>query len=109
MSYVSFDLETTIRTTLKRKANPFYDINRIVAIGHKRKGGTGNTGRYFQTGLDDTSNYVGGAPDGWLAGLCEGTQFLVGFNIKFDILHAICQGPRNRMAWIEFIDRGGMV
>jgi len=109
MSYVSFDLETTIRATLKRKANPFYNLNRIVAIGHKRKGDAKNSGRYFTTGRDEDNNYVGGAPDGWLKELCYGAQYLVGFNIKFDILHAICQGPQNRMAWIEFIDRGGMV
>lgn len=109
MSYVSFDLETTIRISLKRKANPFYNLNRIVAIGHKRKGDTSNIGRYFATGKNEDGEYVGGAPDGWLADLCYGTQYLVGFNIKFDILHAICQGPRNRQAWIEFIDRGGSV
>jgi DNA polymerase-1 len=109
MSFASFDLETTIRETLKRKANPFYNLNRIVAIGYKRKGDAKNTGLYFATGKDFDGEYIGGAPDGWLRDLCEGTQYLVGFNIKFDILHAICQGPLNRQAWIEFIDRGGLV
>lgn len=109
MSFVSFDLETTIRTMLKRKANPFYNLNRIVAIGYKRKGDSKNTGRYFATGKDEESKYTGGAPDGWLAEILEGSQYAVGFNIKFDILHAICQGPLNRMAWIKFIDQGGMV
>lgn len=109
MSYVSFDLETTIKAVLKRKANPFYNLNRIVAIGHKRKGDLTNTGRYFNTGKDMDGEYFGGAPDGWLRDLLDCTQYAVGFNIKFDILHAICQGPRNRQAWIEYIDRGGMV
>jgi DNA polymerase I len=109
MSYVSFDLETTTRSTLKRKANPFYNLNRIVAIGHKRKGDASNTGRYFATGKNEDGDYVGGAPDGWLKDLCYNAQYLVGFNIKFDILHAICQGPLNRQAWIEYVDRGGMV
>jgi DNA polymerase-1 len=109
VSFASFDLETTIRETLKRKANPFYNLNRIVAIGYKRKGDAKNTGLYFATGKDLDGEYIGGAPDGWLRDLCEGTQYLVGFNIKFDILHAICQGPLNRQAWIEFIDRGGLV
>lgn len=109
MSYVAFDLETTIRTTLKRKANPFYNLNKIVAVGYKRKGDEKNTGLYFQVGKDMQGMYLGGAPDGWLKDLCANTQYLVGFNIKFDILHAICQGPINRMAWIEFINRGGMV
>ncbi|AMM44680.1 DNA polymerase I [Xanthomonas phage f20-Xaj] len=109
MSYVSMDLETTIRSSLKRKASPFYNQNRIVAVGYKRKGDKGSTGKYFTTGKDDTGMYVGGAPDGWLRELCYGAQFVVTFNGKFDILHAICQGPLNRQAWIEFIDGGGMV
>lgn len=109
MSYVALDLETTIRATLKRKANPFYGLNRIVAIGYKRKGDTKNSGLYYPTGKDSSGCYIGGAPDGWLKDVCRGAHYLVGFNIKFDILHAICQGPENRMAWIEFINRGGMV
>lgn len=110
MSYVVFDLETTIKAALKRRANPFYNLNRIVAVGYKRKGDEANTGDYYQVGLNEEGQYIGGAPDGWLRDLTgEGVQYLVGFNIKFDILHAICQGPRNRMAWIEFINRGGMV
>lgn len=109
MSFVSFDLETTIRSTLKRKANPFYGLNRIVAVGYKRKGDPKNTGKYFPTVKDIDNEYQGGAPDGWLRDLCTNTQYLVGFNIKFDILHAICQGPLNRQAWIEFINNGGMV
>ena len=109
MSFTSFDLETTIREVLKRKANPFYDTNRIVAIGYKRKGDKSNSGLYFPAGKDMDGRYVGGAPDGWLRDICAGAQYLVGFNIKFDILHAICQGPLNRRAWIEFIDRGGLV
>uniref|UniRef100_A0AAU7J808 DNA polymerase n=1 Tax=Xanthomonas phage MK21 TaxID=3148942 RepID=A0AAU7J808_9CAUD len=109
MSFVSFDLETTIRSSLKRKASPFYDLNKIVAVGYKRKGDTGNSGIYYPVGKDMSGQYMGGAPDGWLRDLCHNTQYLVGFNLKFDILHAICQGPLNRQAWIEYIDRGGMV
>lgn len=108
MSYVSFDLETTIKSILKRKASPFYNANRIVAIGSKRKGDPKNSGLYFQTGIDEEGKYIGGAPDGWLKGLLSGASYVAGFNIKFDILHAMCQGPANRQAWIEFIDRGGV-
>lgn len=109
MSYASFDLETTIKTALKRKANPFYGLNRIVAIGYKHAGDTKNTGKYFSTGKDEDGSYIGGAPDGWFGELVKGRRFLAGFNIKFDILHAICQGPLNRQAWIEWINEGGMV
>lgn len=109
MSYNVLDLETTIRTELKRKANPFNGLNRIVAIGTRRSGEIKNKGQYFLTGVDENQQYFGGAEDGWLEEVVEGIDYLVGFNIKFDIHHAICAGPRNRMAWIKFIDRGGMI
>lgn len=100
MGYRVFDLETSIRAALKRKASPFYNLNIICAIGHKGQGDEGNTGMYFGSA---------GAEDGWLEPLLEGTTFLVGHNIKFDVLHGICQGPRNRAAWIKYIDRGGQI
>ncbi|UOL49232.1 DNA polymerase A [Stenotrophomonas phage BUCT603B1] len=100
MSYVIFDLETSIHAALKRKANPFYKLNTITAIGHKRQGDSKNTGRYYG---------AVGAEDGWMVPMLEGTSFLVGHNIKFDILHGICQGPLNRKAWIDYIDRGGKI
>lgn len=108
MSFVSFDLETTIRTALKRRATPFYEANKVVAIGFKRKD-KAVQGRYFSTGKDEAGLYIGGAPDGWFAELLEGTAVLVGFNVKFDVLHAINAGPKNRQAWIEYINRGGQI
>lgn len=109
MSHTSFDLETTVTRLFKRKASPFYNSNRIVAIGYKRSGDASNTGKYFSTLKTPDGEYEGGAPDGWLSDVIGNCRILVGFNIKFDILHAICQGPKNRQAWIEFIDRGGMI
>lgn len=99
-TYVVFDLETSIRAALKRRASPFYGLNVIVAVGHKRQGDEVNTGRYYGSV---------GAEDGWLVPLLEGTSIVAGHNIKFDILHGICQGPINRRAWIDYIDRGGKV
>lgn len=100
MSYVIFDLETSIRAALKRKASPFYGLNIIVAVGHKRQGDSKNIGRYYGSV---------GAEDGWMEPLLDGTKFISGHNIKFDILHGICQGPRNRAAWIKYIDGGGQI
>lgn len=97
--YTAFDLETTIKTLFKRKASPFYNQNKIVAIGYKRKDDEKNTGLYD----------AAGHKDGWFADLCRGTKFLVGFNVKFDVLHAICQGPINRNAWLDFINDGGQL
>lgn len=109
MRYNVLDLETTIRTALKRKANPFNGLNRVVAIGTRRNGEVQNKGQYFLTGVDENQQYFGGAGDGWLEDVLRDVDYLVGFNIKFDIHHAICSGPLNRMAWIQFIDRGGMI
>lgn len=100
MSYVIYDLETSIRAALKRKASPFYGINIIVAVGHKRQGDSKNTGRYYGSV---------GAEDGWMEPLLENTKFIAGHNIKFDVLHGICQGQRNRAAWIKYIDGGGQI
>lgn len=109
MTVIAFDLETTITKLLKRRASPFYRSNRVVAIGHKRDGDAKNTGKYFGTLKNVEGEYEGGAPDGWFAELLDGTTIITGFNIKFDILHAICAGPLNRAAWIAYVDRGGMV
>lgn len=108
MNYSVFDLETTVKVALKRKASPFYNLNRVVAVGFKFKDGE-HLHRYYPTALDAEGGYIGGAPDGWLAEVLDGADYVAGFNIKFDILHAIGQGPLNRSAWVRFIDRGGMV
>lgn len=101
MTACVFDLETSIRLHLKRKATPFYHKNIIVAIGWHTVGSEEkNHGTYYG---------AKGAQDGWLGYLLSGVTILVGHNIKFDILHAICQGPLNRAAWIEYVDRGGTV
>jgi DNA polymerase I-like protein with 3'-5' exonuclease and polymerase domains len=99
-TYVVFDIETSIKAAFKRKASPFYGLNVAVAIGYKRQGDAANTGDYYGSP---------GAPDGWLVELLEDTSVLVGHNVKFDILHAICRGPVNRAAWVAYIDRGGKV
>lgn len=109
MSYVVLDLETTTTTRFKRKATPFSSLNKVVALGWKRQGDTRNTGVYCPTAKAMDGTYSGGAKDGWLAPLLEDTTFLVGHNLKFDVLHAICSGPLNRKAWIDYIDRGGQL
>lgn len=98
--YVVFDLETSIKSALKRKATPFGGLNIIVAIGYKGQHDEQPTGSYFGHA---------GAEDGWLAPMLEGRNFLVGFNIKFDVLHGICQGPLNRKAWMDYLVRGGQL
>lgn len=99
MSYNVFDIETSIATHLKRKASPFLPANKVIAVGWKRKEDKTTTGTWFKQGHGD----------GWLSPLLEGVTMLVGFNIKFDLLHAMMCGPLNRKAWIDFVVRGGNV
>lgn len=109
MTATAFDIETTTATKLKRRATPFYNTNAVVAIGWGRGEATERDYKYFSTLKEPDGGYDGGAPDGWLLPILEGTTVLVGFNIKFDILHAICAGPINRQAWIDYINRGGLI
>lgn len=100
MSYASFDLETTIKSALKRKASPFYGLNRTIAVGYRKKGAAVKPEHLYD---------VAGVADGYFAAVLEGVLLLVGFNIKFDLLHALCLGPLNRAAYSAFIKRGGRV
>lgn len=97
--FTSFDIETTTRTSFKRKANPFDPSNWVVTAGFKKKGDAGVTEHRF-----------GRQPprDGWLIPILKDCKFLVGFNIKFDLLHAL-QTPLNLGAWMEYVAGGGNV
>lgn len=104
MSYVIWDLETTIRTSFKRKANPFDRDNFVVMQGYKRFGGP-VVGEYYGKNP---------RPSNWFIQLIEPPaplvrpKMLVGLNIKFDLLHAL-QEPENRAAWMRFVAAGGTV
>lgn len=98
MTYTVWDIETTTKTSYKRKANPFDPENFIVSSGWKRKGGQ-VVGEYYGRGAKPTD---------WFTKLLQNTTLLVGFNIKFDILHAINE-PQNYEAWQEYVASGGNV
>jgi len=99
MTYATWDTETTIKTSFKRKANPFDPANWVVTHGWKKKGDAG------------VSEYRFGhspPPPGWLIPLLADIKLLVGFNIKFDLHHAM-QDVANRRAWMKFVADGGQV
>jgi len=98
MSYCVWDIETSIRTSYKRKGNPFDPLNFVVMSGWRRKGGP-VIGEYFGRG---------DKPRDWFTKLLDGTSLLVGQNIKFDLLYAL-RDPENRPAWMAFVARGGNV
>lgn len=98
MTYCVFDLETTIRQSFKRKANPFDSLNFVVMSGYKHKGSE-VFGDYF--GRDKK-------PFNWFTKLLAGTKILVGQNIKFDLLYAL-QEQQNLEAWMDWVADGGNV
>lgn len=99
MSYVTFDLETTVKSLAKRKASPFNLNNFIVAIGWKRQN-CSVQGSYSKTGEHHPN---------WFEGLLAGTKLLVGQNIKFDILYAITRSESAYAAWMQWVEAGGNV
>lgn len=98
MTYTSWDTETTIKASFKRKANPFDDANYVVTHGFKKKGGQVEEYRFGRAG----------PTAGWLLPVLDGTRLLIGFNVKFDLLHAL-RDPANLAAWMEYVAGGGNV
>jgi DNA polymerase I len=104
MSYASWDCETTIRTSFKRKANPFDPANWVVTNGVKHKG---------EATVVETRFGKERPTKGWLGPVLrqangEWISLLIGMNIKFDLHHAL-QDPDNLLMWMEYVARGGMV
>jgi DNA polymerase I-like protein with 3'-5' exonuclease and polymerase domains len=98
MTYCTLDTETTIKTSFKRKANPFDKDNWVVTHAFKHKEGKVVEHRFGSRR----------PPAGWLEPVLHGTRLLVGFNVKFDILHAL-QDAANLKAWMTYVADGGNV
>lgn len=99
MSYAVWDCETTTRTKFKRKASAFCADNWVVTHGFKKKGDSSVTEHRFGKQRPGP---------GWLRPVLEGTRLLCGFNLKFDVLHAL-QDPVNLDLWMEYVAGGGMI
>jgi DNA polymerase-1 len=93
-----WDIETTTKTSFKRKANPFDPENWVV------------THAFADDDARPTEYRFGSKrpEEGWLRPVLKGCKLLAGFNIKFDLLHAL-QDPENLEAWMEYIADGGMI
>lgn len=98
MTYCTWDTETTTRTSFKRKANPFDQANWVVTHAFKKKGGQVEEYRFGRSRPSA----------GWLKPVLDGCRLLVGFNIKFDIHHAL-QDADNLKAWMAYVAGGGNV
>jgi DNA polymerase I len=98
MTYTTWDIETTTTHLFGRKASPFTKSNWVVTHALKNKGGVVNEYRFGKQ-----------APGpGWLRTVLANTRLLVGFNIKFDLLHAL-QDSDNLDAWMDYVVGGGRI
>ncbi|MFJ3055040.1 hypothetical protein [Herbaspirillum sp. NPDC087042] len=111
--YRVWDLETSVKTEFKRKANPFSPDNYIVCSGschaklanpYSSSAPARTFGEYFPanakgaTGEDARERRIAACkalPKDWFTKLLKDTKILVGHNIKFDLLYAL-GNPRHR-------------
>lgn len=103
MSYATWDTETTIHSSFKRKANPFDQANWVVTHAFKHKGGEVTEHRFGHQRPKSA----------WLYDVLhndkgERIKLLIGFNIKFDLLHAL-QDSDNLAIWMDYVANGGNV
>jgi DNA polymerase I-like protein with 3'-5' exonuclease and polymerase domains len=99
MTYAVVDLETTINSSYKRKANPFDERNWVVMAGWCSKADpTPLCQRYTQANQKHP----------WFHALLKESSLLVGANIKFDLLHLL-KDPETLAAWMAYVARGGNV
>lgn len=103
MSYLVLDTETTIGTYAKRKASPFHPDNYVVMLGWQAKADAKPQGSRF---TNDGGEAVARKFAELLA--APGLRFVVGINVKFDILHLI-KHPIALAAWQKFVAEGGLV
>ena len=107
MSWACLDLETTIHSGFKRKANSFLKDedgswkNWVVMMGWCTAADRNPQGMRLtqQTQSKMTDKFIE---------LLQGTKLLVGVNIKFDLLYLL-RDPRAYEAWQDYVVRGGNV
>lgn len=99
MKFVTWDVETSTNSSFKRKANPF-DLRNIVVA-------TGWATNHEEVQADYFGRF-GKRPFDWFIRMLNGTNLLVGQNIKFDLLYALRE-PHNLEAWMKWVANGGNV
>lgn len=100
--FLSFDTETSIVSSFKRKADPFNELNWVVYLGHKSNTAADVTKVRFT----DKKHSMG-----WFGRMLEEywPAVLVGMNVKFDILHGIAQDPWSYAVYKKWIVEGGQL
>lgn len=98
----TFDLETTIKSSFKRKANPFDPDNWTVAGAFKDALKNNLKAVYYESKAESHAD-----SKTWLE-LFDGADVLVGQNIKFDILRLI-QNRTVYIAYRKWVAEGGRI
>lgn len=98
MTLRAWDIETTTRNAYKRKGTPFGGLNSVVVHAWQSAGGP----------VEHVFGGHAGMKPGWLVPVLAGCKLLAGFNIKFDLLHAL-QDEANLDAWMTWVADGGQV
>lgn len=98
------DLETTIKSYAKRKASPFHPDNWVVMAGWCTKANPHPTGQRYPF-----AHWRRRLTEDFIDLLGNGTRFLVGQNIKFDILHIINKDEHALAAWMKYVAGGGLI
>lgn len=108
MSWAVVDLETTIHSGNKRKANPFLlkedgsYLNWAVMMGWATKAEPNPVGIRMTEGTQKNMTKQ------FIELLKGGTKLLVGVNIKFDLLYML-RDPEAYAAWQDYVVAGGNV
>lgn len=97
----AWDCETQTAELWGQKASPWHPDNYVV------------TDAWLDTGQpwdQPTYRYNATRPgDGWLAPVLDNVRFVAGFNIKFDLMHAMVGQPANQEHFRLFLAGGGML
>ena len=105
MTWAVVDLETTIGAYAKRKASPFAPSNWIVMMGWATKASPKPQGKRYAGSAEGqkavSRDFIALLQD-------PGLRFVVGTNVKFDVLHLL-RDPDTLKAWMAFVARGGLV
>lgn len=98
----TMDVETSIHSSYKRKADPFNPLNWVVYVGH-RKAGTPEVSKIRFTSKKESMGWFGR----YL--LAEWPMIITGHNLKFDILHGIALDPWSYAIYQDWIVAGGQL
>lgn len=96
---VTLDLETSIRSSFKRKGNPFDPENKIVYVGWA----IGDEAPLMQRFSNDM-------PEGWFAAMLEKywPQIIIGQNLKYDLLYLL-RRPKDLDKYMDWVAAGGNI